>query len=189
MSLDQHPVNHVKWVPIEDVVANDYNPNSVARNEMRLLHTSINHDGYTQPIVTMYDPEKKKYIIVDGFHRYFVMKNYKDVYNSTGGLLPIVVIDGDINNRMAATIRHNRARGKHSVVGMANIVFKMLDNGWSDAQICNEIGLEEEELLRLKHVTGSSKLFENVEYKKAWESKAQIKLRMQYAKDGEAKNA
>lgn len=180
VDLNKHPVNNVKWVPIEEVQANDYNPNSVATNEMRLLYTSISHDGYTQPIVTIYEPKLKKYIIVDGFHRYYIMKTYKDIYESTGGQVPIVVLDKDINDRMASTIRHNRARGKHSIAGMGNIVFKMLKNGASDSEICNELGLESEELLRLKHITGFSKLFKDVEYGKAWESDKQIKIKIDY---------
>jgi hypothetical protein len=171
------PINDVKWVPIEKVQANDYNPNSVAKNEMRLLYTSIKHDGYTQPVVTIYDEKLDKYIIVDGFHRYTTMRLNQDIYDLNGGELPIVVIKKDINDRMASTVRHNRARGKHSITGMANMVFSMLDNGWTDAAICAEIGVEPEELVRLKHVTGFSKLFENVEYRKAWETKQQIAIK------------
>ncbi len=174
------PVGCVMWVPIDRVQANDYNPNSVARNEMRLLHTSISHDGYTQPVVTVYDPEIDKYVIVDGFHRYSTMKLNADIRERCGGMLPIVVIDKPINDRMASTVRHNRARGKHSIAGMASMVFSMLENGWGDADICAELGLETDELLRLKHVTGFSKLFESVEYRRAWETKRQIKARKEY---------
>lgn len=177
-----NPVDLVRWVPYTKVQANDYNPNQVAKNEMRLLHTSISHDGYTQPVVTVYDEKLDKYIIVDGFHRYSVMRHYEDIRKKNKGLLPIVVIDKDINDRMASTIRHNRARGKHSIQGMSNIVFEMLDNGWSDAEIMKELGMEEEELIRLKHITGFSKLFENVEYSKAWETKNQLKLKKDYFK-------
>lgn len=174
------PVDLVRWVPVESVTANDYNPNSVAKNEMRLLHTSISHDGYTQPVVTVYDEDSKKYVIVDGFHRYLTCKTNKDIQEATGGCVPVVVIDKPINDRMASTVRHNRARGKHSVSGMASMVFQMLDNGWSDEAICAELGMESEELIRLKHVTGFSKLFEGVEYRKAWETRRQIKLRRDY---------
>lgn len=170
----------VRWVPIEKVQANDYNPNAVAKIEMRLLYTSIDHDGYTQPVVTVYDPDIDKYVIVDGFHRYMTMKANDDIRERTGGYLPIVVIEKDINDRMASTVRHNRARGKHSVSGMSKMVFEMLDNGWSDEAICNELGMEAEELLRLKHITGFSKLFADTDYKKAWESKRQIKLRLEH---------
>jgi len=176
------PVDNVKRVPLDKVVANDYNPNRVAKRELALLHTSISHDGYTMPVVTIYDPAIDKYVIVDGFHRYFIMKSYKDIYEHNNGMLPIVVIDKDINDRMASTVRHNRARGEHSIDGMGLMVFKMLDNGWSDTDICNELGLEAEELLRLKHVTGFSKLFDDVEYRKSWESRYQIKERIKAQK-------
>ena len=174
------PVDNVIRVPIEKVHANDYNPNSVATEEMRLLYTSILHDGYTQPVVTVYDKDQDLYIIIDGFHRYLTMKTNKDIYDRAKGLLPIVVLDKEINDRMASTVRHNRARGKHSVQGMSNMVFEMLQNGWSDADICNELGMEAEELLRLKHITGFSKLFKDAEYKKAWETKQQIIIRKKY---------
>lgn len=178
--FSQHPVGNVQWVHIDKVVANDYNPNSVATNEMKLLYTSISHDGYTQPIVTIYDKEQDKYVIIDGFHRHLIMRTYKDIYDSTDGYLPIVVLKKDINERMAATVRHNRARGKHSVQGMGNMVFQMLENGMSDEKICNELGLQSDELLRLKHVTGFSKLFQNVEYRRAWETKKMIEIRNNY---------
>lgn len=176
----ENPVYGVKAVPIEKVEPNDYNPNAVAKNEMRLLYVSIKEDGYTQPVVTIYDKTQDKYIIVDGFHRYFVMKTYKDIYEANKGMLPVVVIDKDINARMASTIRHNRARGKHNVTGVANMVFEMLRNGWTDEQICNEIGLEADELIRLKHVTGFSKLFDKVEYGKAWETDQQVRNRIKF---------
>lgn len=174
------PVNLVRWVPIERVQANDYNPNSVAKNEMRLLYVSILHDGYTQPVVTVYDETIDKYVIVDGFHRYTIARLYQDIADRNNGMLPIVVIDKSINDRMASTVRHNRARGKHSISGMASMVFQMLENGWQDDAICAELGVEPDELIRLKHVTGFSKLFENTEYRKSWETKRQIQLRKQY---------
>jgi ParB-like chromosome segregation protein Spo0J len=182
------PVNYVRWVPIEKVHANDYNPNSVAKNEMRLLYVSILHDGYTQPVVTVYDEKTDQYVIVDGFHRYSTMRFNKDIADRNNGFLPVVVIDKSINDRMASTVRHNRARGKHSVSGMASMVFQMLENGWADEAICAELGVEPDELIRLKHVTGFSKLFENVEYKKAWETKRQIELRKQYEEIENANN-
>lgn len=172
--LKAQPVDLVRWVPIGQVKANDYNPNSVAKVEMQLLYTSILHDGYTQPVVTVRDGDR--YVIVDGFHRYFTCKNNPDILERNQGMLPVVVINKDINDRMASTVRHNRARGKHSVAGMSNMVFKMLENGWSDADICNELGMEPEELLRLKHVTGFSKLFKDHEYSKSWVTKNQILL-------------
>ena len=174
------PVANVRFIPIAQVEANDYNPNIVAQNELRLLYHSIRADGYTQPIVTVYDQVRDKYIIVDGFHRYLVMKYHADIREPRGGLLPIVVIDKPLNDRMASTIRHNRARGKHNINGMAGVVFKMLDGGMTDESICTELGMEADELIRLKYVTGFAKLFENVEYSKAWETRRMIKLRRDY---------
>lgn len=174
------PVDLVQWIPIEQIESNDYNPNNVGSTELTLLYQSIAHDGYTQPIVTIYDPDKGKYVIVDGFHRYYVMKVNRDIYDSCYGMLPVVVIDKTINDRMASTIRHNRARGKHSIQGMSNLIFQMLDNGWNDAEICNELGMEAEELLRLKHITGFSKLFADTEYNKAWMTRRQIKIKKEY---------
>lgn len=173
------PVDYVKLIPIEKIKPNDYNPNNVAKVEMGLLQKSIEHDGYTQPIVTIYDKEKDKYIIIDGFHRYFIMKTNKRLREQYNGLLPITVIDKDVNDRMASTVRHNRARGKHQINGMSNMVYKMLDNGMTEEEVCNELGMEPEEILRLKHITGFSKLFENTEYKKAWVTKRQILLKKQ----------
>lgn len=175
-----HPINAVQWVPVDQVQPNDYNPNSVAGKEMKLLHTSIKHDGYTQPIVTIWDEEAQKYIIVDGFHRYFICKNHKDIRDSTNGCVPIVVLEKGMNDRMASTVRHNRARGSHSITGMSNMVFSMLEEGWDDADICNHLGMEPEELLRLKHITGFSALFKNAEYKKSWMARSQILAKKQY---------
>lgn len=178
--LSSQPVSRIRWVDINKVTANDYNPNSVARTEMKLLYTSIKHDGYTQPVVTVYDKKKDKYVIVDGFHRYLTCKTNKDILERNLGRLPIVVIASDINDRMASTIRHNRARGKHSIDGMSSMVFDMLENGWEDQDICNELGMEAEELIRLKHITGFSKLFQDVEYKKSWETKKQLTIKKQF---------
>jgi len=174
------PVDLIRWVDIAKVKPNDYNPNSVASVELKLLHTSIKHDGYTQPVVTIHDEETDTYVIVDGFHRYFTMLNNKDITEMNLGKLPVVVINSNINDRMASTVRHNRARGKHSVNGMSSMVFEMLDNGWEDAQICNELGMEPEELLKLKHVTGFSKLFEDTDYAKAWETKKQLQIKKNF---------
>ncbi len=177
------PVDRVRWVPIEKVTPNDYNPNSVAKVEMGLLYHSVKHDGYTQPVVTIHDAERDLFVIVDGFHRYYTCKTNPDILARNHGRLPIVVIDKDINDRMASTVRHNRARGKHSVEGMSSMVFQMLENGWSDAAICNELGMEPEELLRLKHITGFSKLFEDVEYRRAWTTRRQILLKKEHGGD------
>lgn len=178
--LDSQPVNYVRWVDIDKVEANDYNPNSVANKEMSLLYTSIKHDGYTQPVVTVYDNSKDKYVIVDGFHRYFTCKTNDDILARNHGRLPVVVIEKDINDRMASTVRHNRARGKHSIDGMSNMVFEMLENGWKDEDICNELGMESEEIVRLKHITGFSKLFDNIEYRNAWKTKRQLLIEKEF---------
>jgi hypothetical protein len=170
------PVDAVRWVPLAEVQANDYNPNSVAGREMQLLRTSILHDGYTQPVVTIWDSSLQKYVIVDGFHRYFSMKSDAEIQKRTDSRLPVVVLDKGPNDRMASTVRHNRARGKHTVDGMSNLVFRMLDGGWSDADICNELGMAPAELLRLKHVTGFSKLFSDTEYQRAWVTRKQIRF-------------
>jgi ParB-like chromosome segregation protein Spo0J len=166
--LSHNPVARVRWAPIEKVFANDYNPNAVASMEMQLLYVSIKHDGYTQPVVTVYDEARDRYVIVDGFHRYSVMKRYPDIYEKNHGLLPVVVIDKSINDRMASTIRHNRARGKHSIAGMSTLVTEMLNNGWEDKRICEELGLEKQELIRLKHITGYAKFFGGEPIRRRW---------------------
>jgi ParB-like chromosome segregation protein Spo0J len=185
--VNSQPVDFVRWVPVEEVTPNDYNPNKVAGIEMSLLYTSISHDGYTQPVVTFFDERQKKYVIVDGFHRYFVAKANQDISDRNKGRLPVVVINKDINDRMASTIRHNRARGKHQISGMSNMVFEMLDNGWKDSDICNELGMEPEELIKLKHITGFSKLFKDLTYSKAWETKSQVIIRKNF-EDAEKKS-
>lgn len=169
-----NPVTKVRYIPISKIKANNYNPNSVASKEMELLHTSITHDGYTQPTVTFYDADRDEYTIVDGFHRYTCCARYKDINAMNKGYLPIVVIEKSLAERMASTVRHNRARGKHAVEGMSNIVLQMLKEGMSDAQVCMELGLEVDELIKLKHITGFAKLFEGAKYSDSWESNKQI---------------
>lgn len=177
------PVGRVQWVPIEKVHANDYNPNSVAEEEMTLLHTSIAEDGYTQPVVTVRDEERDRYVIVDGFHRYTTMRRYKDISDRTGGYLPIVIIEKSIEDRIAATVRHNRARGKHSVNGMGNLIFQMLEAGEDDATICRKIGVDAEELARLKHVTGYSALYKNHEYGDSQLTLRQMRAKAEYRRE------
>ena len=182
--IKDQPIYEVQWVPIEKVHANNYNPNSVATPEMKLLYVSVKKDGYTQPVVTIYDEKKDRYVIVDGFHRYAIMRRYKDIYASCEGKLPCVVLkDKTMNDLMASTVRHNRARGKHSVQGMSNIVMEMLLNGASDFEVCNELGLEAEELVRLKYITGYAKLYENNDYSKAVLSEKQIEERLKYERE------
>lgn len=177
----EHPVGCVQWVPVEQVQANDYNPNSVANQEMSLLHTSIAADGYTQPVVTIFDHELQKYVVVDGFHRFTVLSKYDDIRSSTGGFLPVVVLEKSIEDRMASTVRHNRARGKHSVAGMGNLVFGMLREGDSPETVCHKLGLEPEELARLTHITGYSKLYGDVEFSTPVLTTAQLKAKREYA--------
>ena len=153
------PVYTVKAIPLEKVQANDYNPNVVAPPEMRLLELSIWEDGFTMPCVCYYDKEKDRYIFVDGFHRYRVLKTSKRIYEREKGLLPVVVIDKDLSNRMASTIRHNRARGTHNIELMCNIVAELDKAGMSDEWIMKNIGMDRDELLRLKQISGLAELF------------------------------
>ena len=186
--IKDQPIYNVEWIPIEKVHANDYNPNSVATPEMKLLYISVKKDGYTQPVVTIYDDKHDRYVIVDGFHRYSIMRRYKDIYASCEGKLPCVVLHNKtMNDLMASTIRHNRARGKHSVTGMSNIVMEMLMNGASDVQVCNELGLEAEELTRLKYITGYAKLYENNDFSKAAYSEKQIKEHKKWEEENAGK--
>ncbi|MFK8243903.1 MULTISPECIES: ParB/RepB/Spo0J family partition protein [unclassified Facklamia] len=163
------PVYNVKRIPIEKIKANAYNPNSVASPEMRLLYQSIKQDGYTMPIVCYYLENEDKYEIVDGFHRYTTMLNHKDIYEREEGCLPVSVIDKPLSDRMASTIRHNRARGSHSIELMTNIVAELVDSGMSDAWILKNIGMDADELLRLKQISGLASLFKDKEFSKSLE--------------------
>lgn len=165
----QSPVYNVKTVPIEKIQANAYNPNHVAPPEMKLLYQSIKEDGYTMPIVCYYLPDIDKYEIVDGYHRYTVMLAHNDIFEREKGCLPVVVIDKDISNRMASTIRHNRARGSHSIELMTNIVTELVESGMSDAWILKNLGMDAEELLRLKQLSGLQQLFKDKDFSHAWE--------------------
>jgi ParB-like chromosome segregation protein Spo0J len=181
------PIARVQWVHIDRVRANDYNPNSVPHQEMKLLHTSIDADGYTQPVVAVADTstDPTTFVIVDGFHRYTVMRRYADIAARTNGYLPLVVLPNATSDadRMASTVRHNRARGKHSIAGMGHLVFEMLLDGESDADICNKLGLEAEELARLKHITGYSKLYADAQHTRLSLSAVQVKLKADYHRD------
>ena len=158
------PVYNVRAVPIEKIHANSYNPNSVAPPEMELLYKSIKEDGYTMPIVCYYIADNDTYEIVDGFHRYTTMLRHRDIYEREGGMMPVVVIEKDISNRMASTIRHNRARGSHSIELMSNIVSELTKSGMSDAWILKNIAMDADELLRLKQLSGLAELFKNKPY-------------------------
>lgn len=162
------PVYNIKKIPIEKIQANSYNPNSVAPPEMRLLYQSIKEDGYTMPIVCYYLEDIDKYEIVDGFHRYTTMLQHKDIYERENGCLPVSVIDKPISDRMASTIRHNRARGSHDIELMTNIVSELVESGMSDAWILKNIGMDAEELLRLKQLSGLASLFKDKDFSKSW---------------------
>lgn len=162
------PVYNVKAVPIEKIKPNDYNPNAVAPPEMKLLYDSIKADGYTMPIVCYYDKEEDIYIIVDGFHRYRIMLEYPDIYERENGMLPVSVINKSIDQRMASTIRYNRARGSHDVDLMSNIVKDLHEFGRSDAWIAKHLGMDRDEILRLKQITGLAALFKDVNFGQAW---------------------
>ena len=164
------PVYGVKRVPITQVTANDYNPNSVAPPEMALLETSIWEDGYTQPVVVVYDSENDKYVVVDGFHRYCILRDSKRINEREKGYLPVVVLKKEMHDRMASTIRHNRARGSHNIELMSTIVSELVEMGKGDSWICKHIGMSKDELLRLKQITGVAALFQNQEFSKSWDA-------------------
>lgn len=165
------PVDCVLWVKNSTVTANDYNPNSVAPPEMKLLEHSIAEDGYTQPIVTWRNELGNE--VIDGFHRHRVGKESEIVSARIHGYLPVVVINQarqDKNDRMASTIRHNRARGEHKVDSMADIVVELKRRFWSDTKIATELGMDADEVLRLQQVTGLAGLFQDREFSEAWEA-------------------
>lgn len=162
------PAYNVIAVPFEKIVPNTYNPNSVAPPEMELLYTSIKEDGYTMPIVCYYLKQEDKYFIVDGFHRWRIMMEHKDIYERENGMLPVAVIDKPIDKRMASTIRHNRAKGAHDVDLMSNIIRELYELGRSDAWISKNLGMDKDEILRLKQITGLASLFKDVNFGKAW---------------------
>ncbi len=162
------PVYNVIAVPIEKIQANTYNPNAVAPPEMKLLYESIKTDGYTMPIVCYYVKSQDIYVIIDGFHRYRIMLEHSDIYEREGGMLPVSVIDKPIDQRMASTIRHNRARGSHDVELMSNIIKELHELGRSDTWISKHLGMDRDEILRLKQITGLAALFKDVKFGQAW---------------------
>lgn len=167
------PVDFVRWVKNDTVVANDYNPNRVAPPEMELLEISIMNDGYTQPIVTWNNPEKDKIEVIDGFHRNRVGKESKVIQKRVKGYLPVVDIrkeQSDKNDRIASTIRHNRARGKHQIDAMSEIVIELKNRNWTNQRISLQLGMDEEEVLRLCQISGLEHLFSDSDFSKSWES-------------------
>jgi quercetin dioxygenase-like cupin family protein len=164
------PVYDVKRVPISKIKANDYNPNAVAPPEMALLETSIWEDGYTQPVVVVRDESSDSYTVVDGFHRYRTLKESKRINEREKGMLPVVVLDKQMHDRMASTIRHNRARGTHNIELMSTIVAELVEMGKGDRWICQHVGMSPDELLRLKQITGVAALFQNKDFSKSWEA-------------------
>jgi ParB-like chromosome segregation protein Spo0J len=169
--FSQEPVDCIQWVPMDEVQANDYNPNSVAPPEMELLRLSIMADGYTQPIVT--NREDGKAVVIDGFHRNRVGRECEDVAERLQGYLPVVQIKADRvgrADRMASTIRHNRARGKHQVVAMSDIVLDLKRRNWSDEKIAKQLGMDPDEVLRLAQITGLAEAFKDHDFSEAWEA-------------------
>ncbi len=164
------PVDCVLWIDAGAVAGNDYNPNTVAPPEMDLLRLSIEEDGYTQPIVAY--RENDGYTVVDGFHRTRVGKECASVNQRIRGYLPITIVRGDredLDDRMASTIRHNRARGKHGIQSMSHIVLDLSRRNWTDEKISKKLGMDADEVLRLKQITGLAELFANQEFSEAWE--------------------
>lgn len=168
------PVDCVIWVKNQKVHSNDYNPNSVAPPEMELLRLSIDADGYTQPIVSM-PSDNETFEVIDGFHRHRVGKECADIQSRVHGYLPLVQIrqsQNDKSDRMASTIRHNRARGKHKVESMSEIVVELKRRFWSDEKIATQLGMESDEVLRLQQITGLASLFSDDEFSEAWEAES-----------------
>lgn len=168
--FQNEPVDCVLWVKAEQVIGNDYNPNKVAPPEMKLLELSIQSDGYTQPIVAF--PENGAHTVIDGFHRHRVGKESILVRERVKGYLPITTIRPDRENyedRVAATIRHNRARGKHQVQAMSEIVQELARRNWTNAKIARELGMDADEVLRLKQISGLAEMFADREFSEAWE--------------------
>ncbi len=169
------PVDFVRWVKADDVTANDYNPNSVAPPEMELLKVSIEQDGYTQPIVSW--ETGGDFEVVDGFHRHRVGSECKTVNKRIHGYLPVAVIRDDREGRgerIASTIRHNRARGKHSVTAMSDIVIELKRRNWADSRISRELGMDQDEILRLCQITGLEELFSDTDFSKSWDVEGEV---------------
>lgn len=164
----EEPCDCIQWIKQEDIQANEYNPNHVASPEMALLYESIKLDGYTMPIVT-YDLGNGRREIVDGFHRNRIGREHSDIKKRIHGYLPVSTIDRSADERIGSTIRHNRARGTHGIRPMSNIVLELSKFGWSDYKICKKLGMDLDEVIRLKQITGLKEAFANHEFSKSWE--------------------
>lgn len=166
------PVDNVQWVPADSVTPNDYNPNHVAPPEMRMLKRSIRRDGYTQPVVGWSEGEDAEIEVVDGEHRTRLGREDREIRGRLHGYLPVTLVRsgrGGRSDRMASTILHNEARGKHGVRPMADIVAELLRSGWTDDDVARELGMDADEVLRFKHKTGLPDLFKDGAYSRAWE--------------------
>jgi ParB-like chromosome segregation protein Spo0J len=163
----EEPVDHVQWVDTDNVEGNDYNPNEVATPEMDLLRKSIDQDGFTQPVVT-YQIGESEYEVVDGFHRTLLAKEDDGISDRLDGYVPVTVIDKPKDERMGSTIRHNRARGTHQIRDMSNLVTELVQRGWDDQRIGEELGMELDEVLRLKQVSGLKEAFSGHEFSQSW---------------------
>lgn len=163
----EEPVDCIQWIKQGNVEGNDYNPNEVASPEMELLHKSIKEDGYTQPVVT-FEVDDNQFEVVDGFHRTLVGKEKHDIRDRLNGFIPITIIDKPREERMSSTIRHNRARGTHQIRDMSNLVVELADKGWSDDRISEELGMELDEVIRLKQISGLKKAFDGHEFSQSW---------------------
>lgn len=171
--FSNEPVDLILWVPCDDVEANDYNPNKVASPEMKLLEHSIREDGYTQPIVTYVENNENSRVVIDGFHRNRVGREVMDINARLHGYLPVTTVNADRtdrSDRIASTIRHNRARGKHMVSAMSDIVIELTKRNWTDKRIAKELGMDEDEVLRLKQIGGLAELFSDRSFSEAWDT-------------------
>lgn len=167
LSPFEEPIDCVQWVANGQVEGNDYNPNEVATPEMDLLHTSIKEDGYTQPIVT-YETEPGEFEVVDGYHRTLVGKERDDIRERLRGYIPVTTINKDRSDRMSSTIRHNRARGTHQIQDMSSLVTELIDRGWDDERVCEELGMDLDEVIRLKQISGLKDVFSGHEFSQSW---------------------
>lgn len=167
----KHPVLNVQLVPIERVEGNEYNPNKVAPPEMKLLELSVKKDGLTMPVVVAAEKKNENWVIVDGFHRTAVCKTVPEIKDSLEGYLPVTILEKNLENRVAATVRHNMARGTHQVELSAKLVAFLKRNDWSNKRIGEELGMDPDEVLRLRQITGLAEAFQDQEFSRSWELK------------------